>query len=695
MTTKIALNDPVEKLSGVGPAVAAHLAKIHVFVIRDLLFHLPHRYQDRTKLTPIARLIPNTDVVIQGRVVNANVQYGRRRSLVVQLSDETGLIQLRFFHFSKSQQNRFASGRLFRCFGEARRTLRALEMAHPECHQIDELKPPPLDDTLTPIYPLTDGLQQNRLRKLSDQALAALADSPTLEELLPQKILSALSLPNLTTALRLLHRPPADADLERILDGTHPAQQRLAFEELLAHQLSLKMARNSAQSTCARSFARVQATEKALAKSLGFKLTNAQQRVIEEINADLIKPQPMLRLLQGDVGSGKTAVAAYAALAPLAAQAQVCLMAPTELLADQHSRNFQHWFQALNIPITRLTGKLTKKEKQQAINDISVGGARIIIGTHALFQQGVTYPQLGLVIVDEQHRFGVDQRLALRDKGRTEKFTPHQLIMTATPIPRTLAMTAYADLDVSIIDELPPSRTPVNTVVLANSRRDEVIQRIGVACEAGRQAYWVCPLIDESEALEAQAATDTVEELRHHLGHLRIGLIHGRLPDSEKEAVMAAFATGSLDLLVATTVIEVGVDVPNASLMVIDNAERLGLSQIHQLRGRVGRGAKQSDCLLLYKPPLGKIAKARLECVRDTTDGFIIAERDLELRGPGEVLGTRQAGIAGFRIADLARDRPMIPLVTETAGQLIASQQDLAEKIIQRWLTDRMEYGSV
>ena len=695
MTTNLALTDGIEKLAGVGPAIASHLAKIHVFVIRDLLFHLPHRYQDRTKLTTIAKLLPNTDVVIQGRVVNSNIQYGRRRSLVVKLADESGHIQLRFFHFSKSQQNRFSAGRLFRCFGEARRTQRALEMAHPECHQIDELSPPPLDDTLTPIYPLTEGLQQARLRKLTDQALNILKASPKMDELISQEILTSLKMPTLGDALKLLHRPPANAELEKILDVTHPAQQRLAFEELLAHQLSLKLARQSTQAVKARSFKRSEQLESLLVKSLGFQLTDAQARVIAEINDDLRKSSPMLRLLQGDVGSGKTAVAAYVALAPLAAKAQVCLMAPTELLAEQHSRNFQQWFASLNVPVTRLTGKLTKKEKREAVEQISTGGERIIIGTHALFQQGVEYPKLGLVIVDEQHRFGVDQRLALRDKGRAGGLMPHQLIMTATPIPRTLAMTAYADLDVSVIDELPPSRTPVNTAVLADARRDDVIRRIGIACESGRQAYWVCPLIDESEVLEAQAATDTFEELRHQLPKLRIGLIHGRLPDNEKQTIMSAFASGQLDLLVATTVIEVGVDVPNASLMVIDNAERLGLSQIHQLRGRVGRGAEQSDCLLLYKPPLGKIAKARLECVRDTTDGFIIAERDLELRGPGEVLGTRQAGIAGFRIADLGRDRPLLPLVNETANTLINTDRAVAKKIIRRWLTDRVEYGSV
>ncbi|MGR8946798.1 MAG: ATP-dependent DNA helicase RecG [Gammaproteobacteria bacterium] len=695
MASELALTDPVEKLAGVGPAVKAHLEKLHIFIVRDLLFHLPHRYLDRTKLTPINRLLLNTDVVIEGRVLSANVQYGRRRSLLVKLADETGQVQLRFFHFSKSQQTRFAIGRLFRCFGEVRRGPHSFEMAHPECHIIDEENPPPMDDTLTPIYPLTEGIQQTRMRRMTDQALATLRASPLIDELVPEQVRKKLSLPELCQALQLLHRPPADADLAAILNGTHLAQQRLAFEELLAHQLSLKLARKKAQSDDAISFAREPALEQELLRALGFSLTNAQNRVIEEIQTDLSKSVPMLRLLQGDVGSGKTAVAAFVALSALGAQAQVCLMAPTELLADQHHRNFTLWFEKLNIPITSLTGKLPKKAKREAVEEISTGGARIIIGTHALFQHGVEYPNLGLIIVDEQHRFGVDQRLALRDKGKIDNVTPHQLIMTATPIPRTLAMTAYADLDVSIIDELPPSRTPVNTVVLANTRREEVIERIGAACRSGRQAYWVCPLIDESEALEAQAATETVEELRNHLPEIRIGLIHGRLADTEKEAVMADFSAGKLELLVATTVIEVGVDVPNASLMIIDNAERLGLSQIHQLRGRVGRGAHQSDCLLLYKSPLGRIARARLECVRDTTDGFVIAERDLELRGPGEVLGTRQAGIADFRIADIARDRPLLPFVNAAAESLIENNSTIANQIIQRWLTDRVEYGNV
>lgn len=695
MTRKFQLSDPVDKLTGVGPALKGHLEKLHIFIVRDLLFHLPFRYQDRTRLTDIGHLSLNTDVVVQGEVLSSNIQYGRRRSLVVKIGDDTGELQLRFFHFGKSQQNRFVNGRLFRCFGEARRGQYSVEMVHPECHIIDVENPLPLEENLTPIYPATEGLQQGRLRKLITQALDALADGELLDELVPSAVLSELDLPALSNAITLLHRPSAEESLENILGGIHPAQQRLAFEELLAHQLSLRLARQKARVAQAHTFLRAAETEKKLIHGFGFSLTSAQSRVISEIQNDLSTPVPMLRLLQGDVGSGKTAVAAVAALAPLLAGFQVCLMAPTELLAEQHWRNFSNWFEPLGIAITRLTGKLTKKQKQAAVDEISQDGGRIIIGTHALFQQSVSYPNLGMIIVDEQHRFGVDQRLALRDKGRINDFSPHQLIMTATPIPRTLAMTAYADLDVSVIDELPPSRTPVRTVVIADTRRESVINRIGVACASGRQAYWVCPLIDESDLLEAQAATDTLTELQAQLPNINIGLIHGRLPDLEKETVMQQFSAGDLDLLVATTVIEVGVDVPNASLMVIDNAERLGLSQIHQLRGRVGRGATQSDCLLLYKPPLGKIARARLECVRDTTDGFIIAERDLELRGPGEVLGTKQAGLSDFRIADLARDRPLLPLVRSTAEQLIEQDNNRAQQIIQRWLTDRIEYGNV
>lgn len=694
MTKNLQLTDPVDKLNGVGPALKACLEKLHIFIVRDLLFHLPFRYQDRTRLTPMSRLIPNVDVVVEGLVINSAVQFGRRRSLVVQIADDTGHLNLRFFHFSKSQQNRFSNGKLVRCFGEVRRGSKQLEIVHPECHIIDPTHPTPLEDTLTPIYPITEGLQQARLRKLIDQALVTLHATEHIEELIPENILSTVNLPSLSSAISLLHRPPAGESLESILAGSHPAQQRLAFEELLAHQISLRLARQKAQQARAHQFT-TSGSQQKLIESFGFSPTNAQRRVVKEITEDIGKPVPMLRLLQGDVGSGKTAVAALAALPPLNAGFQVCLMAPTELLADQHVSNFSKWFRPLNIPVIALTGRLTKKTKQLAIEQIASGGAQLIIGTHALFQNSVTYPKLGLIIVDEQHRFGVDQRLALRDKGAAGDRRPHQLIMTATPIPRTLAMTAYADLDVSVIDELPPSRTPVKTTVIANTRRDEVIQRIGSACRSGRQAYWVCPLIDESDVLEAQAATETLTELQLQLPELQIGLIHGRLPDAEKEAQMQAFTRAEIDLLVATTVIEVGVDVPNASLMIIDNAERLGLSQLHQLRGRVGRGAEQSDCLLFYKQPLGNIAKARLECMRDTTDGFVIAERDLELRGPGEVLGTRQAGLSDFRIADLSRDRLLLPLVREAAEALISEEPDKAIRLMKRWLTDRIEYGNV
>ncbi|MGR9091380.1 MAG: ATP-dependent DNA helicase RecG, partial [Gammaproteobacteria bacterium] len=500
---------------------------------------------------------------------------------------------------------------------------------------------------------------------------------------------------SLEFSLGYLHRPPPEAPVNELLDGTHATQRRLAFEELLAHQLSLKQVRKQVRSLRAPQLPRAAPLRTQFLARLGFELTGAQQRVIAEIDADLATALPMLRLLQGDVGSGKTAVAAAIALNALAKGHQAAIMAPTELLAEQHRRNFEQWYSPLSLPVHMLTGRLGAKARRQVVADIAAGEPCLVVGTHALFQDDVMYPRLGLVIVDEQHRFGVHQRLALFDKGATGDMRPHQLIMTATPIPRTLSMTAYADLDVSILDELPPNRQPVRTVVIPDSRRAEIVERIAHACRSGRQAYWVCPLIDESDLLEAQAATDTLARLREALPELRIGLVHGRLADREKTAIMREFSEHNLDLLVATTVIEVGVDVPNASLMVIENAERLGLSQLHQLRGRVGRGSTAADCLLLYRMPLGDTAKMRLQVMRETNDGFVIAERDLLLRGPGEVLGTKQTGASEFRIADLSRDYELLPLVQRTADQLLDTEPALVDRIIERWLNTRVEYGNV
>ena len=693
----IALEQPVTALRGVGPSLQEKLTRLHIHTIRDLLFHLPMRYQDRTRLSRIGALVPRSEVVIEGTVELSQILFGRRRSLVVRIADGSGAILLRFFHFNRAQQTRFAQGRLFRCYGEVRRGPQALEMVHPECHLLDPDTPSQLEDRLTPIYPTTEGLQQGRLRKLLDQCLPLLDqhDEVVIPDFIPRALRDDLQLPSLEFALAYLHRPPAEAPVNELLDGTHATQQRLAFEELLAHQLSLKQVRKQVRSLRAPQLPGATPLRAQFLKQLGFELTGAQQRVIAEIDADLATALPMLRLLQGDVGAGKTAVAAAVAVNAIAAGHQVAIMAPTELLAEQHRRNFGQWYTPLSLPVHMLTGRLTAKARREVVADIAAGEPCIVVGTHALFQDDVTYPRLGLVIVDEQHRFGVHQRLALWDKGAAGDMRPHQLIMTATPIPRTLSMTAYADLDVSILDELPPNRQPVRTVVIPDSRRAEIVERIAHACRNGRQAYWVCPLIDESDLLEAQAATDTVARLREALPELRIGLVHGRLADKDKTAIMGEFSAHKLDLLVATTVIEVGVDVPNASLMVIENAERLGLSQLHQLRGRVGRGSAAADCLLLYRMPLGETAKTRLQVMRETNDGFVIAERDLLLRGPGEVLGTKQTGASEFRIADISRDHELLPLVQRTADELLDNEPALVDRIIERWLNTRVEYGNV
>ena len=696
MGGQLALDAPVTQLNGVGEKVAEHLAKLRITRISDLLFHLPLRYQDRTRLTPIGALRVNREAQIEGVVELAQVVFGRRRALVVRVADGSGALLLRFFHFNASQQQRFAAGRRVRCFGEVRRGPQTLEMVHPECHILAGDTPMPVDAELTPIYPTTEGLQQNRLRHLTNQALALLAagEDDAREELLPAALRARLALPSLREALGFVHRPPPDADVEMLAESSHPAQRRLVFEELLAYQLSLKRLREQARDFAAPRAAPGDLHERLLA-AFGFNLTGAQARVIVEVMQDFARGQPMLRLLQGDVGAGKTAVAAVVAAAMLESGYQVALMAPTELLAEQHGATLRRWFEPLGIDVMLLTSRLTKAQRRPLLARLAEPRPALAVGTHALFQQDVDYARLGLIIVDEQHRFGVEQRLALRDKGARDGFRPHQLIMTATPIPRTLAMSAYADLDVSILDELPPSRKPVRTVVLAESKRAEVVARIAVQCEAGTQVYWVCPLIDESDVLEHQAATDTATQLAAALPGVRVGLVHGRLPDKEKDAAMAAFARGETGLLVATTVIEVGVDVPNASLMVIENAERLGLSQLHQLRGRVGRGSQHADCVLLYKPPLSAMARQRLEVMRATTDGFVIADRDLELRGPGELLGTRQTGVAQFRIADLVRDAALLRDVQAAAGLVLRDHPELTDPLVRRWLADKVEYANV
>lgn len=686
----------VRLLKGVGPRVAEKLHKLGIYTLQDLLFHLPFRYQDRTRVVPIGSLRPGDEAVIEGEVQLTEVAFGRRRMLLSRLSDGTGSILLRFFHFSAAQQANLGRGTRLRCYGEVRAGKTMLEMIHPEYRSAEAEDAQTTEEYLTPIYPTTEGVHQLKLRDLTEQALHRLQHTDQgLQEWLPDEVLEKLELPSLQEAVLLLHRPPPDVSLKSLERGGHPAQVRLAFEELLAHHLSLRQLRARVQQTPAPILSGTGHLQALFLQGLGFELTAAQHRVIREIQQDVARPLPMLRLVQGDVGSGKTVVAAAAALSAFEAGCQVALMAPTELLAEQHYRNFQNWFQPLGIEVAWLSGKLKAGERKQVLSAIQDGTARMVVGTHALFQEGVTFDDLALVIIDEQHRFGVHQRLALREKGSREGRQPHQLIMTATPIPRTLAMTAYADLDLSIIDELPPGRKPVTTVVLPESRREEVVLRVRNACASGSQAYWVCTLIEESEALQCQAAEDTATRLHEAFPELRVGLVHGRMKSAEKENVMARFKAGEVDLLVATTVIEVGVDVPNASVMIIENAERLGLAQLHQLRGRVGRGAVESSCVLMYHGPLSQMARQRLAVMRETNDGFIIAQKDLEIRGPGEVLGTRQTGMLQMRVADILRDQPLMPSVHEAAQVILEKYPERMAPLIRRWLGESLQYGDV
>jgi len=693
--TATADHPPLTRLKGVGPGMAQRLQRLGLHSVADLLFHLPLRYQDRTRIAPIGGLRAGMEIAIRGEVQLTEIKHGRRRMLLSRISDGTGAITLRFFYFSTAQQAGLARGSRIHCFGEVRGGAGGLEMVHPEYHLLASDAPPPAAEHLTPVYPTTEGLRQPSLRRLIDQLL----DDPTLlaealPELLPAAVLAALAMPGLTAALHYVHRPPADAPLAQLLDGLHPAQQRLAFEELLAHQLSLRQLRHRHDRHRAPALDN-DTLAQALIGRLPFALTNAQRRVLAEIADDLRRPRPMQRLVQGDVGSGKTVVAALAALQAIGSGHQVAVMAPTELLAEQHRQSFAAWLEPLGVTPHWLSGRSKGRAREATLAALADGSASLVVGTQALFQQGVEFARLGLAIIDEQHRFGVHQRLALREKGARDDSYPHQLIMTATPIPRTLAQTAYADLDVSVIDELPPGRSPVETVVIADDRRDAVVARVHAACREGRQAYWVCTLIEESEALQCQTAQETAETLHAALPDLRVGLVHGRLKAAQKKAVMAAFKAGDIDLLVATTVIEVGVDVPNASLMIIENAERLGLSQLHQLRGRVGRGSAKSSCVLLYKPPLSHVARQRLATLRETGDGFEVARRDLALRGPGELLGTRQTGLLNLRIADLQRDQALIPAVGQCAEQLLREHPERVPFLIRRWLGDRLRYGEV
>jgi ATP-dependent DNA helicase RecG len=689
------LASELRDLRGVGPRIAAALEQLGIHTVPDILFHLPFRYEDRTRIHPIGGLYPGARVQIEGEIEHSAIVRGRRPMLVVLLADGTGRITLRFFHFRAAQHKQFSRGTRLRCYGEVRGGFKGLEIIHPSYKRILHEGDEAVSDRLTPVYPSTEGLGQSSWISLTEQSLQLLESGKLhLEELLPGDLRNDLQMPSLAAALTYIHRPPAGADVAALVERRHPAQQRLALEELLAHNLSMQQLHQRQRQFRAPVMAVEPALEPAFLERLPFRLTRAQQRVIQEIQADLSRPQPMQRLVQGDVGSGKTVVAAMAALRVIGNGYQAAIMAPTELLAEQHLRSFSEWLEPLGIEPAWLSSKVSGKVRRSTLEAIAEG-TPLVIGTHALMQEGVSFGRLGLAVVDEQHRFGVHQRLALLDKAGAESPHAHQLIMTATPIPRTLAMTAYAGLETSVIDELPPGRKVVTTVAISNERRDEVIERVATACAEGRQAYWVCTLIEESDTVQAQAAEDVARELMGGLAGVTVDLVHGRMKPGEKQEVMKRFKEGATQLLVATTVIEVGMDVPNASLMIIENAERLGLAQLHQLRGRVGRGARQSSCVLLYSPPIGSLAKERLNILRKTSDGFRIAEKDLELRGPGEVLGTRQTGLLQFRVADLARDRELLEQIPPVADQLLRGDPGRVEKLIRRWIGDAARFAGV
>jgi len=687
----------VQVLKGVGQAVAEKLKRLEIYNIQDVLFHLPMRYEDRTKITALGSLQAGQQALVEGVIEHSEVKFmGRgRRSLLCYLSDNTGGIVLRFFHFSKAQQANLGNGTRLRCFGEARRGATRLEIIHPE-YQLVQESDDDIEQSLTPVYPKTEGVHQTLLKKLSDQVLEKISQG-ALVDWLPAAVAEKYQFPDLVNALLRVHRPWKNENVFALNQCRSKAQQRLLFEELLAHQLSLLQSRQQIKQTTAKKLSIDASAHAHFVRQLPFALTAAQDRVIAEIFADLRQSHPMLRLVQGDVGSGKTVVAAAAARAVIDSGFQFALMAPTEILAEQHFANFKQWFGEHRCLL--LTGKDKGKKREQKLAAIATGNSQIVIGTHALFQDDVSFNKLVLLVVDEQHRFGVHQRLALREKGRfgdgQQAIVPHQLIMTATPIPRSLAMTAYADLDYSVIDELPEGRKPVTTVVVSTARREEVIDRIEKACENGEQAYWVCTLVEESEFLQCQAAEVTAEQLSAELGGVRVGLVHGRMKPEAKQSVVAQFKNSEIDLLVATTVIEVGVDVPNASLMVIENAERLGLAQLHQLRGRVGRGGKQSACVLMYQAPLSEAGKQRLGILRETNDGFKVAEKDLELRGPGEVLGTKQTGLMQMRIADIVRDEKWFAEVKKTASYIIENHPQAVKPLVRRWLGKADRFANV
>ncbi|SNR81863.1 ATP-dependent DNA helicase RecG [Methylobacillus rhizosphaerae] len=677
MALKLPANTKLSDIKGITPALQGRLAKLGISNLQGLLLHLPLRYLDETRIVPIRELRTGEQAQVQGEIVHAEVQYRPRKSLICRLKDETGQLVLRFLHFYPSQVASLKEGSCIRAFGEVRGGFFGWEMVHPQCRKVAE--DTPVAEALTPLYPTTAGLSQASLQKWVAFALQQAA----MDEILPAAIYQHLGLPAFADSLHQLHHPAANVDLASLESRDHPAWRRLAFDELLAQQLSMRQHHERRKHQGAPALAPSDKLITALLRRLPFALTQAQQRVALEIGHDLQQAHPMQRLLQGDVGSGKTIVAAMAALQAIENGWQAAIMAPTEILAEQHYQKMQDWLHPLGIQVAWLSGSQGKKERRAMLESVANGEAQLVIGTHALFQEHVVFQRLALAIVDEQHRFGVQQRLSLRQKGGQ----PHQLMMSATPIPRTLSMSYFADLDVSVIDELPPGRTPVVTRLVSDARREEVLERVQQACMEGRQAYWVCPLIEESEALQLQTVTETFENLQATFPELRVGLVHGRMKPAEKQAVMTAFSTGETQLLVATTVIEVGVDVPNASLMVIEHAERMGLSQLHQLRGRVGRGAAKSSCILLYQDGrLSETARARLKIIYESSDGFAIAQADLALRGPGEFMGVRQSGVPMLKIADLERDQDLLEAARSIAAELLAREPRAAEMHLARWL---------
>ena len=681
------------RLRGVGPALAERLAKLNVERPIDLLFLLPLRYEDRTRMTALGAAVPGMRCVVEGEIALTEIVFRRRRTLLVRIMDGSGQLTLRFFYFSRAQQAGLKQGARVRCYGEIRKGPGGLEMVHPEYRIISPETEQDLEDSLTPVYPTTEGLQQARLRNLVNQVIDRFL--PQVTDWIPDSFTSEFGMTDLKTSIRTVHRPPPDADVASLTAGTHICQRRLALEEMLAHHLSLRRIRERNRTSPSVALTGKHELRDRFLAALPFELTAGQRATLEDIEADLTAAHPMMRLVQGDVGCGKTVVAAAAALNVVAEGHQVAIMAPTELLGEQHRDSFAEWLSPLGVTVAWLSGSLKKSAREQVYAAIANGDAAVIVGTHALFQEGLEYHSLALVIVDEQHRFGVHQRLSLMDKGRDGTALPHQLVMTATPIPRTLAMTAYADLDTSVIRELPPGRQPIQTIALPEDRRGEIVTRVRDACLAGQQAYWVCPLIEDSDVLESQAAESIHAMLGEALPDLAVGLVHGRMKSNDKERAMHAFAKGKTQVLVATTVIEVGVDVPEATLMIIENAERLGLSQLHQLRGRVGRGSVASHCVLLYRSPLSAMAKRRIGVLRETNDGFEVAQRDLELRGPGEVLGTRQTGLMQLRVADLIRDADLAPNVQQIASQLLEQSPDAVNALIRRWIGQGSRFGRV